>query len=643
MKKNILIALWLFAITLTTTAQTLIQKGTSWYYLDDGSFPGDEWFNPVFDDSEWSVANAAFGYGSIGDFGITTLLNYGGNINNKFITTYFRKEFDCNSVADKVALEFTTLIDDGAVVYLNGIELYRINMDFGTVESKTLASATGNEGSWQKYILWTDKLKAGTNLIAVELHQSSPSSSDLCFDLELKNLPDSIAPKVKNIHFGSANSPLEGLAVTWQSEGEQDSIKWGYTSEYEMGIFPGLIHNRYFKHLFSYTFPNLNEESVIYYSIYNSYLQSWSKNRTFNTSKAVNTNEFSFTVLGDSRTYYHDWHTTSEAVAKSDFSLFVGDIVSVGGSAIDWENWFHYGSSYSENNLVYHAIGNHDVRSGGLSKYKDLFVLPRNKYDNESFYSFEFGNAAFICLDSETAESRSQYVWLLETLEKYKNKTWKIVWFHRPFYTSPAHAGEMDYYFSTWWQAFDDYGVDLIFNGHTHNYQRTKPINRNVNKTGPVANYGSGNNQGRCQVVAGSAGAPQYGVGTGWFIEESASIRHYCLVEIKDYTLQFTTKTEDQNIIDSLSIIKEPTVIQETPELNYRIYPNPARSEIIVDVVENNNIDRIEMYDITGNLVLSIENVLPVNYLDLTTLNAGIYHVCLVNKNKRYVEKVELL
>ncbi len=71
-----------------------------------------------------------------------------------------------------------------------------------------------------------------------------------------------------------------------------------------------------------------------------------------------------------------------------------------------------------------------------------MFTLP----GEETYYSFNYGNAVFICLNTEDSDNTAQYNWLLSKLEENKDQTWKIVFFHRPFYTSPSHVGEMDAY-----------------------------------------------------------------------------------------------------------------------------------------------------------------------------------------------------
>jgi hypothetical protein len=116
----------------------------------------------------------------------------------------------------------------------------------------------------------------------------------------------------------------------------------------------------------------------------------------------------------------------------------------------------------------------------------------------------------------------------------------------------------MDGLFDSWWKLFDDYGVDLIFNGHEHNYLRTKPINRNISDTSAVNEYGSGPGQGRCQVIAGSYGAPRYPVHEGWFVELSFDRYLYTTVEVNGNELTLraidaeTGEKFDELILDKL-------------------------------------------------------------------------------------------
>ena len=102
--------------------EVLIPEGDSWRYLDDGSNQGLAWRLPGFDDSSWAVGNAQLGYG---DGDETTVVSFGGNPNNKFITTYFRREFQSPDPSGYFAVRFRVLRDDGVILYINGQEVVR--------------------------------------------------------------------------------------------------------------------------------------------------------------------------------------------------------------------------------------------------------------------------------------------------------------------------------------------------------------------------------------------------------------------------------------------------------------------------------------------------------------------------------------
>ena len=166
-------------------ALTLIDKRSVWTYLDNGSNQGTAWRAASFNDATWASGAGQLGYG---DGDEATVVRFGPNASTKYTTTYFRKAIPVDNPALFTSLLINLLRDDGAVVYLNGVELARSNMPTGTVSSSTRApSAVGAaaESTYYPFTVNTAALRAGVNVIAVEIHQSAPDSSDLSFDLEL--------------------------------------------------------------------------------------------------------------------------------------------------------------------------------------------------------------------------------------------------------------------------------------------------------------------------------------------------------------------------------------------------------------------------------------------------------------------------
>ncbi|HEX8524410.1 MAG TPA: NPCBM/NEW2 domain-containing protein [Tepidisphaeraceae bacterium] len=165
------------------TTQTLISTGSVWKYLDNGSDQGTGWRATSFDDSTWKSGAAQLGYG---DGDEATVVSYGSNSNLKYVTTYFRKSFAITDPTKVTALALRLMRDDGAVVYLNGTEVYRNNMPTGTIGYMTFASTAVEESTYYSANISPSLLVAGANVITVEIHQSDRTSSDISFDLELK-------------------------------------------------------------------------------------------------------------------------------------------------------------------------------------------------------------------------------------------------------------------------------------------------------------------------------------------------------------------------------------------------------------------------------------------------------------------------
>ena len=164
------------------TPVTLIAAGSDWKYLDNGSNQMTAWREPGFNDGSWQQGPAELGFG---DDDEETEIN-GGPEEDRFITTYFRRSFEVADPSAFASLLIRLVRDDGAVVYLNGEEVFRSNMPEGTVLASTLAttSSTSETAFFTKEVD-TAALVAGTNSIAVEVHQAAADSSDLGFNLEL--------------------------------------------------------------------------------------------------------------------------------------------------------------------------------------------------------------------------------------------------------------------------------------------------------------------------------------------------------------------------------------------------------------------------------------------------------------------------
>jgi hypothetical protein len=168
---------------------TLLSTGAVWRYLDNGSDQGTNWSQFGFKDDAWLSGPAMLGYGDANGVFPRTTNSYGPDANRKYITTYYRRSFVVSNTWGLTHLTARLQRDDGAVGYLNGAEVFRSNMPTGAVNYLTVATvAVGNADETRFYLNPVDPgyLRTGTNVLAVEIHQSGTNSSDIAFDMALE-------------------------------------------------------------------------------------------------------------------------------------------------------------------------------------------------------------------------------------------------------------------------------------------------------------------------------------------------------------------------------------------------------------------------------------------------------------------------
>jgi hypothetical protein len=210
----------------------LVAQGSVWKYFDHGLDLGTAWRDPGFDDSTWAQGPAPLGYG---DGDESTVVGFGPDANNKYITTYFRTAFNLLDTDAVTLLGLDILRDDGAVVYLNGSEAFRTGMPEGPVTFGTLANivVVGGDESTNFFpgILDPILLVEGENTLAVEIHQRGATSSDISFDLKLQAVQTFFAPTIlvpptsqsvnvgSNAIFSVSASGTSPLYYQWQHNG----------------------------------------------------------------------------------------------------------------------------------------------------------------------------------------------------------------------------------------------------------------------------------------------------------------------------------------------------------------------------------------------------------------------------------------
>ncbi len=205
---------------------TLAAAASVWRYLDTGVAAPAAWRTVAFDDAGWRAGQGELGFG---DGGETTPVAPGPDA-ARHMTTYFRHRF---AVADPAAvhtLRLRLVCDDGAVIHLNGAEVARFNMPAGAIAHATpavTAIAGDDEALWRLLTLDPTRLVAGENVLAVEVHQSGPTSSDLSFDAALEAFTATSLPQVQpSVAGGALVLSWPGWAVDWTPEASVDLVNW---------------------------------------------------------------------------------------------------------------------------------------------------------------------------------------------------------------------------------------------------------------------------------------------------------------------------------------------------------------------------------------------------------------------------------
>jgi hypothetical protein len=178
--------------------EVIVPIEQAWNYSASGADLGTQWRDPDFDDGAWETGGALL-YHENGSLPAakTTEIPLGAT------TYYFRSRFELDADPLAVELYFRSVIDDGAVIYLNGEEVLRLRMPAGEIDSGTFAAASVSNADYEGPFLVTgNALRRGENLLAVEVHQRTSGSSDVVFGLEASVLD--LAPGKEDVVFGES-------------------------------------------------------------------------------------------------------------------------------------------------------------------------------------------------------------------------------------------------------------------------------------------------------------------------------------------------------------------------------------------------------------------------------------------------------
>jgi len=263
--------------------------------------------------------------------------------------------------------------------------------------------------------------------------------------------------------------------------------------------------------------------------------------------------EFNFVAAGDWGCGHEALHTLS-IMKRMEPELYLG--LGDYSYQLSADCWLDIVKSVSNSFKI--ALGNHDTLKQKLQAYIDEFKL-ENQY-----YSFNYHNVHFIALSTELNKNqeKEQFIFVKNDLLKTKankNTDWIIVFFHKPFYSSNSDITNMR---KNYHPLFEDFGVDLVIQGHSHNYQRTYPLlyNEARNSQPIIADKEQSQYEdplGIIFVIAGTGGESLQPLHKEPFLASSYGGFGCMNVEVKNKSMTVEYYSDTNDIVDKFIITKK--------------------------------------------------------------------------------------
>ncbi|MDA8130946.1 MAG: metallophosphoesterase [Elusimicrobia bacterium] len=275
---------------------------------------------------------------------------------------------------------------------------------------------------------------------------------------------------------------------------------------------------------------------------------------------------FTFLAFGDSGSSSEEQVTLAERMAKfsPDFVVHTGDSLSEGLDEMADEEYFRPYADLLARVPFFLALGNHDYGRDlgspeGKGFLKANFVpFHTTPYTGlpPHYYYFDVANARFVVLDTNAfygakfapslEPGSKQYKWLEYVLSKAHAKQWRFVVLHGPLYSTGAHEPVLKEV-ETLEPLFQKYGVDMVLQGHDHDYERTLPI-----KDGVPDQQG-----GITYVTLGGGGSPLYiqRRNEDWSAK-FLPVFHFAVFEVNGAHLKMTVYDKAGDAVDSQELQK---------------------------------------------------------------------------------------
>ena len=487
-------------------AATLVPLGATWRFDTTGVALDSAWPTAAYTDAAWPMGPAPLGFG---ETYIATPVKQGPDASTRYPTIYFRNTFT-SPVAGNTLTSMTLTInyDDGFVAYLNGTEIARRGIAAGTVSYGTFA--VSHEAGVPELISVTASLPAllsGDNVLAIEVHQTNLTSSDLVLDAALS--VDNV-PQLTRGPYLQVATPTS-IIVRWRTDPASGSVvRFGtasgmrtaaatdatVTTEHEVALAGLQPDTRYW-----YTPATLFDP-----------LGTDTTSLTFVTPPLAGTPKPTrFWIIGDSgipganQNAVRNAYVATAGARPADLWLMLGDNAYTVGTDSEYQTgMFMPYKDILKTTALWTTRGNHDyLYAGTANDYYDLFTLPTAgeaggiNSGTEAYYSFDYGDIHVVCLDSEGSDRSpggAMMTWLVNDLAATSRK-WRIAFFHHPPYTKGSHNSDneldsgarMTEMRTNALPVLEAAGVDLVLSGHSHSYERSVLLDEHYGVSSSIA------------------------------------------------------------------------------------------------------------------------------------------------------------
>ena len=321
----------------------------------------------------------------------------------------------------------------------------------------------------------------------------------------------------------------------------------------------------------SVTFTNLLPDTLYAYRVGDGEMwSSWYQTRTASPTHKP----FKFIYFGDAQNgLYSHWarniRMAYTVASDARFIVHAGDLVNIAHRNTEWGEWFEAAGWIAGTLPSIPIPGNHEYQPYNLSfgdrklsaLWRPQFTLPMNGAPGleETTYFIDYQGVRIIGLDSNRLQAE-QVDWLEATLQSNPHP-WTLLTFHHPIYSSAGNRDNPEIR-ALWKPLFDEYGVDLVMQGHDHTYAR-----------GRAFNAGSGSNRrdpsGTVYVNSVSGSKMYSATGERWrdkgaILERAAEeTQLFQVIEIAGDTLRYQAYTATGHLYDAFDLVKQ----MEAPNL----------------------------------------------------------------------------